>query len=137
MVKRPISPHLSVYKPHAHITSFTSIAGRACGIYTYLFVIVVLWFVITSIYRYNNPTMPVYMLIMLLKASSPLITVVAYIGTFVTVFCVTFFTGTMIRHILWDHDIALDLRSSVILGYVIIALAVIVPIYTVISIAMM
>lgn len=81
--------------------------------------------------------MPIYMVIMLLKASSPFVTAFAYCTTFVTVFCVTFFTGTMIRHILWDHDIAMELKSSVIIGYIIVAIAVIVPVYTVISIAMM
>jgi len=133
MVKRPLSPHLSIYKPQ--MTSVTSIIGRLCGIYTYLFVIVALWMIIVSIYRYNNPTMPIYMLVMLLKGSSPILTVIYYIITCITVFCLTFFSGTMIRHILWDHDIALNVRHANTIGYFIMISSIVAPLYVVASIA--
>ena len=135
MVKRPLSPHLSIYKPQ--LSSATSIIGRLCGIYTYIFIIITLWAIITSIYRYNNPTMPIYMVVMLLKTSSPLVSTICYAITFITVFCFTFFTGTMIRHILWDYDHALTLKTSNAIGYIIIISAILCPLYVVSSIAVM
>ena len=132
MVKRPLSPHLSIYKPQ--LTSVTSIIGRLCGIYTYIFVIVTLWAIITSVYRYNNASMPLYAIVMLLKTSS-IISIIAYIFTFITLFCITFFSGTLIRHILWDYGFALDVKRSNSIAYAIIISSITLPIYIVLSIA--
>ena len=121
MNKRPLSPHLSIYKKQ--ITSGVSIIGRLCGVYVYFFTIVLLWSMIVSIYKYNNPSIPFYLIVMALHASTPVFSFISYIILFVTVFCITFFTGTMIRHILWDHNLALELKTSSILGYIITALA--------------
>jgi succinate dehydrogenase / fumarate reductase cytochrome b subunit len=135
MVKRPLSPHLSIYKPQ--LTSVTSIIGRLCGIYTYILVIVALWAIITSIYRYNNASMPLYAIVMFLKSSSPVLSIIAYIITFVTLFCVTFFSGTLIRHILWDYGFALDVKRSNSIAYAIIFSSIALPIYIVLTIAML
>ncbi len=126
MNKRPLSPHLSIYKKQ--ITSGVSIVGRMCGIYVYFFTIVLFWSMIVSIYKYNNPSIPFYLVIMALHASTPIVSFISYIILFVTVFCITFFTGTMIRHILWDHNLALELKTSSILGYIITAISCVAPI---------
>ena len=121
MNKRPLSPHLSIYKKQ--ISSGVSIIGRLCGIYVYALTIILLWSMIVSIYKYNNPSIPFYLIVMALHASTPVFSFISYIVLFVTVFCFTFFSGTMIRHILWDHNIALELKTSSILGYIITAFA--------------
>ncbi len=121
MNKRPLSPHLSIYKKQ--ISSGVSILGRLCGIYVYALTIILLWSMIVSIYKYNNPSIPFYLIVMALHASTPVFSFISYIVLFVTVFCFTFFSGTMIRHILWDHNIALELKTSSILGYIITAFA--------------
>ena len=126
MNKRPLSPHISIYKKQ--ITSGVSIVGRMSGIYVYFFTIVLFWSMIVSIYKYNNPSIPFYLVIMALHASTPIVSFISYAILFATVFCVTFFTGTMIRHILWDHNLALELKTSSILGYIITAISCVAPI---------
>ncbi len=135
MSVRPLSPHLSVYKPQ--ITSGTSIIGRLCGIYTYIFLIISLWSLIFSIYKYTNPLIPLYIAIMVIKTSAPVVSVIAYLILFITVFCVTFFTGTLVRHILWDHNFALELKTASIIGYIIVASSVFLSILAVVLIALM
>ncbi len=135
MKTRPLSPHLSIYKKQ--ITSGTSIIGRLCGIYVYFFIIAFLWAMIISIYKYNNPSIPFYIIIMALKASTPIISFLSYIILFTTIFALIFFSGTMIRHILWDHNLALDLKTASIIGYIITALACFVPIVVVSIISLM
>lgn len=135
MVKPPLSPHLTIYKPQ--MTSMTSIIGRICGIYTYLFAIVTLWVIIISSYKASNPAMPIDYIRYLFLTSKSFTLALLYILTFITVFCVTFFTAAMIRHILWDHNIALNVKSSNAIGYLIIFCAICAPIYTVLQFAMM
>jgi succinate dehydrogenase / fumarate reductase cytochrome b subunit len=135
MSTRPLSPHLSVYKPQ--ITSGTSIIGRLCGIYTYIFIIISLWSLIFSIYKYTNPLIPLYIAIMVIKTSAPIVSVISYLILFTTVFCITFFTGTLIRHILWDHNLALELKTASVIGYITIASSAFLSILTVVLIALM
>ncbi|MFT4967873.1 MAG: succinate dehydrogenase / fumarate reductase cytochrome b subunit [Candidatus Deianiraeaceae bacterium] len=131
---RPLSPHLSIYKPQ--ITSSVSIIGRMSGVYVYLFLIISLWLVIYSTYEYTSPMVILYIVLLALKVSTPLISVISYIILIVTVFCFTFFSGTLIRHILWDHSLLLDLKSSSVFGYLIIAFSVLLSVSSVVFIAM-
>lgn len=131
----PLSPHLSIYKPQ--ITSAVSILGRMCGIYTYFFILLSFWFVIFSIYQYTNPVVPLYMAIMAIKISTPLVATFSYIMLFVTAFCLTFYTGTLLRHICWDHNTFLSLKSSSIFGYIIIGVSIILAIIAVLFVAIL
>jgi succinate dehydrogenase / fumarate reductase, cytochrome b subunit len=133
MSNRPLSPHLSIYKPQ--ITSGTSIIGRLCGIYVYAFLIISLWSIVFSIYKYTNPTIPLYIVVMALKASTPLFSAFSYLILFITLFCVIFYTGTLVRHIMWDHNLALELKSASVFGYLIIAISVVTAIGAVAFIA--
>ncbi len=74
---------------------------------------------------------------MAIKTSAPIVSVIAYLILFITVFCVTFFTGTLIRHILWDHNLALELKTASVIGYIIIASSVFLSILAVALIALM
>ena len=134
MKKGPLSPHLSIYKPQ--ITSISSIIGRLCGIYTYIFIISLLWSIIISIYKYNNPSIPFYIAIMAIKTSVPFISFILYSILFITTFCITFFSGTMIRHILWDYNLALELKTASFLGYIITAVSCFFAITTVSIVAL-
>jgi succinate dehydrogenase / fumarate reductase cytochrome b subunit len=49
--KRPLSPHLQIYK--LQITAFTSILHRATGIFLYIGVIVMCWAIIHYSYQIN------------------------------------------------------------------------------------
>ncbi len=49
--KRPLSPHLQIYKPQ--ITTFTSILHRATGIFLYIGVIVMCWAIVHYSYQIN------------------------------------------------------------------------------------
>lgn len=135
MLEKPLSPHLSIYKPQ--ITSITSIIGRLCGIYTYFIAILLFWMITFSIYKYNSPLVPIYIIIMAIKTSTLFISLVLYVMLFITTFCVTFFAGTLIRHILWDHNIALELKTASTIGYIIIASATLLSITVVSLIAIM
>lgn len=50
--KRPLSPHLQIYKPQ--ITTFTSILHRATGIFLYIGVIVMCWAIVHYSYQINT-----------------------------------------------------------------------------------
>lgn len=134
MSNRPLSPHLSVYKPQ--ITSGISIIGRLCGIYVYAFLIFAFWSVVFSTYKYTNPTIPLYIIVMALKASTPLVSAFSYALLFVTVFATVFYMGTLIRHIMWDHNLLLELKSATVCGYLIVALSAVVSIAAVVFIAL-
>ena len=47
--KRPLSPHLQIYKPQ--LTSFTSILHRATGIFLYIGVLAMAWAVVHYAYQ--------------------------------------------------------------------------------------
>ena len=49
--KRPLSPHLQIYKPQ--LTSFTSILHRATGVFFYIGIIVMCWAIIHYSYQIN------------------------------------------------------------------------------------
>lgn len=45
---RPLSPHLSIYKPQ--ITSILSITHRATGVFLFVGVLLLVWWLVTSVY---------------------------------------------------------------------------------------
>jgi succinate dehydrogenase/fumarate reductase cytochrome b subunit len=73
---------------------------------------------------------------MAIKTSVPFISFILYSILFITTFCITFFSGTMIRHILWDYNIALELKTASFLGYIITAFSCFFAITTVSIVAL-
>ncbi|MCE3254740.1 MAG: succinate dehydrogenase [Rickettsiaceae bacterium] len=47
--KRPLSPHIQIYKPQ--ISSFTSILHRATGIFLYFGVVAIFWLIVYYTYK--------------------------------------------------------------------------------------
>lgn len=72
---------------------------------------------------------------MALKTSAPAVSATLYGILFVTVFCSVFYLGTLIRHVLWDYGVGLDLKTASVLGYLIVAFAAVISISSVVFIA--
>lgn len=108
--KRPMSPHLQVWRWHPAMMS--SILHRACAIISYVALLLV---AIGLLCLATSGTLPLEGLIF-----SPL----GAIGLFVFVFAFTFMALAQLRHAIWDTGtmFAPDLNNT--LSYVMIALAV-------------
>lgn len=114
MRKRPISPHLTIYKPM--ITSVSSIVGRFAGIYTYLIVCAIgigmAFFIqsgkdvgsmLATVNHFTGLSTLNYYIIMLFSVAS--------------IFAFFLYIFALIRHIIWDFGYLLDLKIAKMLGY--------------------
>jgi succinate dehydrogenase / fumarate reductase cytochrome b subunit len=114
MKKRPISPHLTVYKPM--ITSMSSILGRMAGAYTYLLGVVIFIFVAFSIQNQKYAGSTVISLLDF-ASNGVLHSSILAILTFISLFAFFLYILAVIRHIIWDFGFLLNLCVSKIMGY--------------------
>lgn len=113
---RPISPHLSIYKPQ--ISSVLSIGHRVTGACLYIaFVIISWWFALWVFSKFN----PYYLE---LAQSMP-----SYILLFLTSYAISYHLCTGIRHLIWDTGKMFSIKCvdksgwiSIILSFVLTAL---------------
>lgn len=113
---RPLSPHLSIYKPQ--ISSVLSIGHRVTGACLYFaFVIIAWWFALWVFSKFD----PYYLE---LATSMP-----ASILLFLTSYAISYHLCTGIRHLIWDAGKMLSKRSvdksgwiSIIMSFVLTAL---------------
>jgi succinate dehydrogenase / fumarate reductase cytochrome b subunit len=123
MKKRPISPHLTVYKPM--ITSMSSILGRMAGVYTYLISVAIFIFVAFAIQnqKYAGST-----LVSLLSFASGgvLQNTILIIFTFASLFAFFLYIFAVIRHLIWDFGYLLNLCASKMMGYAMFGLSFII-----------
>jgi len=114
MAKRPLSPHLQVYKlPY---NALMSISGRAVGIGLALFIVAFLGW---GALAFNNPDLYNETMILL---DHDLTKYGAYLLLFVTLF----YLGNGVRHVLWNMGIGLNEKAGIISGNIVLLLAFIV-----------
>ena len=117
-IKRPLSPHLQVYKPQ--LTSMLSITHRGTGIFlTVGALLLSCWLVAVA----NGPDF----------FNSLMVHVSSWYGQCVLVlflFSMYYHLCNGIRHLFWDAGLGLGIKSTYISGYVTIALSVILTILT-------
>ena len=114
MKKRPISPHLTVYKPM--ITSMSSILGRMAGVYTYLLGVVIFIFIAFSIQNQKYAGSAVISLLDF-ASNGVLHSSILAVFTFASLFAFFLYIFAVIRHLIWDFGFLLNLGVSKIMGY--------------------
>lgn len=102
-MKKPISPHLSIYKPQ--ITSVFSILHRMTGVYMFVFFIL-LALIVFMCSRSNS----------LLSYSAildvPVLNYILCFGISAFVICLSYHVCTGIRYLFWSCGIGVDIQSA-------------------------
>ncbi len=106
--KRPLSPHLQVYKPQ--MTSVLSILHRACGVALAIGTLMVAWWLIAAAMGEEQYT------IAMKFAQSPLGTLMIF-GWSVALF---YHMSNGIRHLLWDMGYLFKLKNAYLGGYLVL-----------------
>ena len=117
--KRPLSPHLQIYKPQ--LTSVLSISHRITGVILSIFSILIPIFLLFLSFGadYYN---------LLLRIMDNFFIKVILAGT---IFVVVYHLSNGIRHLFWDLGLGLSLRNSYISGYLVILISVAITIISV------
>lgn len=110
--KRPMSPHLQIWRWHPAMLS--SILHRACAIISYIALIKISFFLL--VLAFTN-TIPFSGLLF-----SPLGTIAVFVG----VFALVFMALAQLRHAIWDRGKMLDPDQNNSLSYAMIALALLI-----------
>ncbi len=119
--KRPISPHLTVYKPQ--ITSVLSISHRVSGIFQSFGLILVLTLLLSTFLGEN--THDYFMFFMN-----------SFLGKlfiFFYVFSLSYHMLNGIRHIIWDFGFGFDIKNVYYSGISVIFLTLILTIFILIN----
>jgi succinate dehydrogenase / fumarate reductase cytochrome b subunit len=119
---RPLSPHLSIYRPQ--LTSMTSILTRITGNAMLISALLVVWWFLAA------ATSPEYFAIadgVLTSWFGDLVMVLSLWGLW-------YHTLAGIRHLIWDNAMGLDLDTAYKLGYAVIGGSFVLTLLTVIVI---
>lgn len=111
--KRPLSPHLQVYRPQ--LTSMLSITHRATGVALTVGALYLVWWIVA-----------------IAAGPDAYATVLAFSGSIVGrlmllgwTFSLFYHLGNGIRHLVWDAGYGLDLKSTYASGWFVVAFAVV------------
>ena len=119
--KRPLSPHLSIYK--LQLTSGLSILHRITGAYLYLGLVLLAWSLLCSIYfpfilnRIGD-----------LIDESLIASIIAKLFLFTWAFALFYHQLNGIRHLFWDVGKGFDIRVAYITGRLVVSLSILITI---------
>ncbi len=109
--KRPLSPHLQIYKPQ--LTSVLSISHRITGVILSIFSILIpvflLFLSLGADYYYQLLNIMDHILVKAILAG--------------TIFVVAYHLSNGVRHLFWDLGFGLSIRNSYISGYLVILIS--------------
>ena len=117
---RPLSPHLSIYRPQ--LTSMTSILTRITGNAMLLSALLIVWWFLAA------ASGPAYFAIV----NGFLTSWFGDLIMFGSMACIWYHTLAGIRHLIWDSGHFLDIESSERMGQIIILGSVLLTIFTII-----
>ena len=120
-VKRPLSPHLQIYKPQ--LTSLLSITHRGTGIFLSLGALLLSCWLVgigSGEEVYNN-------LLQYITTWYGKIILIAF------VFSLYYHLANGIRHLFWDAGLGLEISTTYITGYVTIAASLILTVVTILA----
>jgi succinate dehydrogenase / fumarate reductase cytochrome b subunit len=119
---RPLSPHLSIYRPQ--LTSMTSILTRITGNALLLAALMIVWWFLAA------ATSPEYFAFANWVITSWLGDVVM----FLSLWALWYHTLAGVRHLIWDNVIGLEIETAEKMGWAVIIGSVVLTILTVIVI---
>ena len=114
---RPISPHLSIYKPQ--ITSILSISHRMSGIFQSLGLLIIVLLLFSLFFGKNSHEF--FMLFINSVIGK------AFLFFYVLSLCYHLFNG--IRHIIWDIGFGFEIKNVYYSGIIVIIFAVTLALY--------
>ncbi len=117
---RPLSPHLTIYRPQ--LTSMTSILTRITGNALLVAALLIVWWFLAA------ATSPEYFAI-----ADGVIT--SWFGDLVmtlSVWAIWYHTFAGIRHLIWDNAMMLEIEKAEKLGWIVIAASVAMTVLTII-----
>ena len=115
--KRPLSPHLQIYKPQ--LTSVMSISHRFTGvILSLLSIIIPIFFILLSLGDE-------YFDLLIVVLNHFLVKLILY-GI---IFVVFYHLLNGIRHLFWDIGVGLSIRESYLSGYLVIVISIITTLF--------
>jgi succinate dehydrogenase / fumarate reductase cytochrome b subunit len=99
---RPLSPHLSIYKPQ--ITSLLSITHRMTGVFLYVGIIMLTWWLIIGVYSGFNPNV----------ARWDFFTTNTFGRLLVLAWSIAIFYHLLngIRHLFWDAGKGFEIKTA-------------------------
>ena len=117
--KRPLSPHLQIYKPQ--LTSILSISHRITGVALSVFSVIIpitLFFIALGENEYNAFK-----------------TVLGHyffkIFFILVIFALSYHLANGIRHLFWDFGLGLELKESYLSGYLVIIFSIMITIISI------
>lgn len=116
---RPLSPHLSIYRPQ--LTSMTSILTRITGNALLISALLVVWWFLAA------STSPEYFAI----ADGLLTSIFGKLVMALSLWGLWYHTLAGVRHLIWDNGIGLDLETAEKLGWVVIGGSVVLTLLTI------
>ena len=116
---RPLSPHLSIYRPQ--MTSITSILTRITGNALILAALLIVWWFLAA------ATSPEYFAL----ADAVLTSWFGDLVMFLSLWALWYHTLAGVRHLIWDNAKMLDIESAYKLGYAVIGGSVLLTLLTV------
>lgn len=119
---RPLSPHLSIYRPQ--LTSVTSILTRITGNALLLGALLIVWWFLAA------ATSPEYFAV----ADGVITSWFGDLVMFLSLWALWYHSLAGIRHLIWDSARGLDLETAYRLGYAVIGGSVVLTILTVLVI---
>ena len=121
--KRPLSPHLSIYK--LQLTSGLSILHRITGAYLYLGLIIFAWLIAGLVY-YPISTKEFIEILTIHSITS----ILTKLAVFTWSFALFYHLFNGVRHLFWDAGKGFDLKASYISGRIVIIVAILLTIAT-------
>ena len=118
---RPISPHLSIYKPQ--ITSILSISHRMSGVFQSLGLLLIVLLLLSLILGKNSHAF--FMLFINSLVGK------AFLFFYVLSLCYHLFNG--IRHIIWDIGFGFEIKNVYYSGIIVILFAVTLALYVLVK----
>ena len=118
--KRPLSPHLSVYK--VQITSSSSILGRIFGIVSAISFFVFLMFFVYSTYSITSNYSIYKLTAFTIFSPNDIIQNLSRVVFVGIVHSSLFYILSLVRHLFWDMGYLLDMKSAKIAGWLMFVL---------------
>lgn len=120
---RPLSPHLSIYRPQ--LTSVTSILTRITGNALLLAALLIVWWFLAA------ATSPEYFAV----ADAVVTSLIGDLVMALSLWGLWYHTLAGIRHLIWDNALGLDLPTAEKLGWAVVIGSVVLTILTLLVIA--